>query len=71
MNKVLSVEGMMCNNCRKHVENALAAVAGVESVAVDLEKKEASVKIKSDAAVTDDALIAAVKDAGYEVTAVK
>ena len=34
MTKTLSVEGMMCQNCVKHVTKALAAVEGVEVVTV-------------------------------------
>ena len=64
MKKVLIVEGMMCMHCKAHVEKALAAVDGVESVAVDLEKKQATVVLAKD--VANDVLTAAVKDAGYE-----
>ncbi len=64
MKKVLIVEGMMCMHCKAHVEKALAAVDGVESAVVDLEKKQATVALTKD--VANDVLTAAVKDAGYE-----
>ena len=64
MKKVLTVEGMMCNHCKMHVEKALAGVAGVESAEVDLEAKTATVSLKED--VADQVLLDAVKDAGYE-----
>ena len=65
MKKTLFVEGMMCMHCVKHVEDALAAVAGVEKVNVDLKKKRAVVTLKED--VADETLKAAVRAAGYEV----
>lgn len=65
MKKVLSVEGMMCQNCVKHVTRALEGVAGVTGVAVSLETKNAVVDCSD--SVTDDALRSAVTDAGYEV----
>lgn len=64
--KVLAVEGMMCKHCVAHVTKALQAVAGVESVEVSLEKGTATVF----GSATDDALVAAVTSADYEVKAV-
>lgn len=66
MKKILTVEGMMCNHCKMHVENALKGVDGVEDVQVNLEQKSAEVTLTKD--VADDVLSAAVKEAGYEVT---
>ncbi len=63
MTTVLKIEGMMCNHCKAHVEKALTAVAGVETVEVSLEAKSATVT--GDAA--RDVLAQAVVDAGYEV----
>ena len=62
MKTVLQVEGMMCGHCKAHVEKALLAVPGVESAEADLDKKTATVTGNVDRA----ALIAAVKEAGYE-----
>ena len=59
------VEGMMCNNCKAHVERALAEVKGVKSAVADLETKTVTVKVK--ASVEEDALKAAVIAAGYKV----
>ena len=69
MKRELKVEGMMCMHCVQHVTNALQAVEGVENAQVDLKKKRAVVMLK--APVSDEALAAAVKDAGYEVTQIK
>ena len=59
------VEGMMCNKCREHVENALKAVKGVKSVEVSLEAK--SVKVTASMFVTAEDLKKAVIDAGYKI----
>ena len=63
MKKVLQVEGMMCAHCQMHVQKALAAVDGVQDVAVDLEKKQATVSLVKE--VPDAALMNAVTEAGY------
>ena len=63
MKKTLTIEGMMCAHCVAHVEKALSAVSGVQSVAVDLTSGTAAVT--GDA--PDDALRAAVTGAGYTV----
>ena len=60
---IIKVEGMMCKHCKAHVEKALRAVAGVESVEVSLEDKCATVTGTASA----ETLKKAVVDAGYEV----
>ena len=69
MEKVISIEGMACMHCVKHVQEALAAVPGVQEVNVDLEGKSATVSV--DSSVTDEALKAAVDGAGYEALSVR
>ena len=69
MEKVISIEGMACMHCVKHVQEALAAVPGVQEVNVDLEGKSATVSV--DGSVTDEALKAAVNGAGYEALSVR
>ena len=63
MKKTVKIEGMMCQMCVKHVKNALSALD--PNVEVSLENKCATV----DESVADDAIVAAVKEAGYEVVA--
>ena len=53
---------MTCNHCVAAVNKALAKVPGVESADVSLEKAQAVVSGSADA----QALIAAVKEEGYE-----
>jgi copper chaperone CopZ len=55
---------MTCNNCVKHVDKALRAVVGVESVQVSLPDQTA--KVEHSEAVGVGAMIAAVESAGYD-----
>ena len=64
MTRTLNVTGMMCQHCVAHVTKALEGVAGVSSVSVSLEDGTATVEAAED--VADEALVAAVVDAGYE-----
>jgi copper chaperone CopZ len=41
--KTILIEGMSCNHCKMHVEEALSRLAGVQSAAVDLKAKNAKV----------------------------
>ena len=66
MKKTLTIEGMMCAHCAAHVTKALNALPGVTAV-VDLDSKSAVVT--GDA--SDDAIRAAVEDAGYQVTSIQ
>lgn len=60
----LKVTGMTCEHCERAVTNALADVAGVEKVVtVDRARNEAVVEGAADT----DALLAAVREEGYEV----
>ena len=65
MEKKLMIEGMMCQNCVRHVSNALNALPGVTAV-VDLEGKCATVTGEVD----NETLTKAVTDAGYEVVSI-
>ena len=60
-----TVEGMMCKNCKAHVEKALAGVKGVKSAVADLETKTVTVVAKE--SVSEETLKKAVTDAGYTV----
>ena len=68
MKKELMIEGMMCQNCVKHVTHALEGIPSVTDVQVSLENKKATVNAPE--SVTDEALKAAVTEAGYEVTGI-
>lgn len=62
---VLHIEGMSCQNCVRHVTEALAAVDGVQSVTVSLEQKTATVTSAEPLSVSAAAV--AVEDAGYSL----
>ena len=61
----MSVEGMMCNNCKAHVEKALLGLKGVKSAEASVENKNVIVVVKS--SLSDDAIVAAIVAAGYTV----
>ena len=63
MEKKMLIEGMKCMHCRASVEKALKGVTGVTDAEVDLETKTA--RILADTDVTDEALMAAVKEKGF------
>ena len=67
--KTISIEGMMCQHCVKHVHSALSSVSGVSAVEVSLENKNAVVT--ADPSVTDEALTKAVTDADYQVVGIQ
>ena len=64
MEKTLKVEGMMCQHCVAHVKKALEGVDGVEEAVVDLDAGTAKALLSAD--VSDEALVGAVVEAGYE-----
>ncbi len=60
-----TVEGMMCVNCKAHVEKALLSLKGVKSADASLDTKVVTVVVKE--AVSEDTLKSAVIAAGYKV----
>ena len=60
-----TVDGMMCNNCKAHVEKALLSVKGVKSVDAVLDTKQVTVVAKD--SVSSEALASAITAAGYKV----
>jgi copper chaperone len=58
-----SVPGMHCGHCKAAVERELSAVEGVDAVEADLDSKVVTVAGRS---LSDDALRAAIEEAGYE-----
>jgi len=65
----LDIGGMTCASCAMRVEKALSKVPGVVSASVNLATETATVDLDG-AAAGPDALIAAVRKAGYEATLV-
>lgn len=62
----LPIVGMTCASCVMRVEKALKALPGVASASVNLATEQAAVAVES--GVNAQALVAAVRKAGYEVT---
>jgi copper chaperone len=58
-----SVPGISCGHCRAAIAAEVTAVAGVDSVDVDLETKLVRISGES---LNDAALVAAIDEAGYE-----
>ena len=64
--KTVFIEGMMCENCKKHVEKALKSIEGVTNVEVYLEEKKAV--IESTCEIDDEKIKEVIKEAGYKVS---
>ena len=60
------VPGMHCGHCRAAVEGEVRQVSGVDAVDVDLETKLVTVRGVN---LSDEALRAAIDEAGYEAEA--
>lgn len=58
-----TVPAMSCGHCKQAVSAELAAVAGVDTVDVDLDTKLVTVRGHG---LDDSALRAAIEEAGYE-----
>ena len=59
---VMGVDGMTCQNCQRHVENALNILPDTLAE-VDLSAQKVTVWTKADA--NEDAIRQAIRDAGY------
>lgn len=63
-NLMLEIDGMKCEGCASSVDAALRRVADVRRVDVSLEESRA--RVVGDDDLDEDALVAAVEEAGYE-----
>lgn len=61
-----SVPDVSCGHCRSAITSEVSTVAGVESVEVDLDAKTVTVTGEP---LDEQAIIAAIDEAGYEVAA--
>ena len=69
LNVTLKIQGMMCNNCVRHVTKALQGVAGVQTVEVNLE--EGTARVTADETASVQTMQDAVTEEGYTVTGVE
>lgn len=65
MSKIITIEGMSCENCVKHVEAALEDVKGLTKFDVEVGKAV----VEGEA--SDQELKDAIEDMGYDVTSIK
>lgn len=63
----LSITGMTCGSCVRHVTEALHGVGGVAEARVDLQGGRATVAYDP-ASATAERMVAAVEEAGYRAT---
>ena len=64
--RTYSVPGISCGHCKSAIEGELSPLVDVESALVDIDAK--TVTVVGD--ITEDAVRAAVDEAGYEVASV-
>ncbi|MBN2794820.1 MAG: heavy-metal-associated domain-containing protein [Clostridia bacterium] len=68
MKKQIIIEGMSCGHCTGRVEKALNSLENVKVIEMSLEKKSAFIEVEH---VSDELLIEAVEDAGYDVVSIE
>ena len=61
----LTVSGMTCGSCVKHVEKAISSIPDVEKVDVDL--ASGAVKILGNVSQRMNEIVAAIEEEGYSV----
>lgn len=64
--EVLSVPEVTCHHCVNAIEGAVGALSGVQSVKVDLERKDVTIDY-DDKSVGHDSIVGAIKGEGYQV----
>ena len=69
MQRIIAIEGMMCNGCVNRVKNSLEQIDGVQEVNVSLEDKKAIVTLNAN--VSNDELKSAVEDLDFKVTSIE
>lgn len=69
MTTTITVTGMMCPHCERHMSEAILALPGVSTCTAS--HKECSVCIESCAPLSEDTLRAAVEKAGYQYGGIK
>jgi len=65
---IVKIDGMSCQNCVRHVTEALEEIPGVGSVSVSLEESQAVVE--SEGSIGEDQINAVIDEAGYTVVSV-
>ena len=68
LTKTIKIEGMSCEHCTRSVETALNTLEGINSVVVNLDKKEAVIEVNG---VEDQAIKDVIDDIGFEVVGIE
>lgn len=68
MKKKIYIDGMSCSHCVSHVKEALLDLGAIK-VKVDLEEKFA--RAEFDDEISDNDIIDAIEEVGYEVTEIE
>ena len=66
MKKIIKIEGMSCNHCVSHVNEALENIKDVNVLEVNLENKNALVETELD----NNILKNAIEEEGYDVISI-
>ena len=66
----MTVNGLVCGFCAQGIEKTLRKNPATDDVLVSLEHRLVAIATKPDADIADDELRRALKDAGYDVTAI-
>jgi Cu+-exporting ATPase len=67
----LRVRGMTCQNCARHVREAIEAVPGVAAATINLDAESAAIRWKEKIQPNVQAAVHAVIDAGYDASEVQ
>ena len=67
--KILHIEGMMCQHCVRNVTQALESIDGAQNVHVDLDNHSAELDLPI--GVSDDTLTQVITDADYELKSIE
>lgn len=62
----LSIKGMTCGHCQKHVKNIILGVNGVKQADVDLNKASADVELEKGKATKEDIIKAVNESETYK-----
>ncbi len=62
--KTLTVNGMMCHNCERHVKEALEKIDGISEAKADHETNSVTITVTGD--VSEEVIKKAITDEGYE-----
>ncbi|NMA85596.1 MAG: heavy metal transport/detoxification protein [Epulopiscium sp.] len=69
MKKKITIEGMTCEHCVRHVKNALSDIEGVENAEVNLVDKYAVIETNKE--VSDETITHALQEEEYEVVKIE